>query len=271
MNPQDLLFFKQWFADYVAEFLTANGEQNKAILLKQEHTERTCREITLLGAELGLDNSCLLVAETAALLHDVGRFPQWARYGTFIDCKSEDHAQLALAVLHSHKILQRIPAKEGQAILEAIRLHSSRQIPHDLPAHILFLTRLLRDADKLDIWRIVIEHACANMLLEEAVSGAASRDNRCSAPLVSDLLQGKMPDFNLAKNQADLKLVRLGWVFDLNFNVTCRQVLQRLYVERICETLPPGVEVSHIEHTLRTYLEDRSAQESKTESGCRPR
>ena len=45
----------------------------------------------------------LLLAKTAALFHDIGRFPQWKHYSTFVDSVSEDHALLGLEVLSRHK------------------------------------------------------------------------------------------------------------------------------------------------------------------------
>ncbi len=51
-----------------------------------------------------------LLAETAGLLHDAGRFEQYERYRTFRDGESEHHGRLAVQVIRTHGLLQDIPA-----------------------------------------------------------------------------------------------------------------------------------------------------------------
>ncbi|MHC5137619.1 MAG: HD domain-containing protein, partial [Planctomycetota bacterium] len=54
-------------------------------IFKECHTHRVCNEIRQLTAALKMDENDSLVAETIALLHDVGRFPQFQKHRTYKD------------------------------------------------------------------------------------------------------------------------------------------------------------------------------------------
>ena len=99
MNKRDLIHLKAWFADYVSGFYANDPDYDLPITLKEAHTARVCQVITMLGKELELSGQDMLLAETMALFHDVGRFKQYAVYGTFNDRASENHADLGVQQL----------------------------------------------------------------------------------------------------------------------------------------------------------------------------
>lgn len=250
MEQSDLSFFREWSNRYVAAYYGPNGEGAGAIHLKEDHTARTCREITLIGRSLELPGPDLLLAETAALFHDVGRFPQWQRYGTFNDRESEDHALLGLAELSRSEVLNRIPADEAEVVKEAIQYHNMRELPIHLAPRPLLFGKLVRDADKLDIWRLV--------------TGDGRRRRRqggmptsCSREIAFCLREGRIPDLDLALSPADMRLLRSGWVYDLNFAATCSEVLKRGYLDSLFEQLPDTAEMRQLRELLTSYLEQR--------------
>lgn len=104
----------------------------KPILLKERHTKRTCKELDLLDQASGLDDEDLLLAETAALFHDVGRFPQWKNYASFSDSASENHALQGLEVISQLEILKGLTAEERELIQIAFRQDNVRELARDL-------------------------------------------------------------------------------------------------------------------------------------------
>lgn len=256
MKQADLDHFKRWFNSYVAQYHDLVGDGVKPILLKEQHTKRTCTEIVLVGRSSGLSHDHLLLAETAALFHDIGRFPQWKRYGTFIDTCSADHALLGLEVISRHKILSRIPLEEQELICEAIRHHNLRELPADLSQQQHLFSGLLRDADKLDIWGLVVGELEGRGNLLETLAGYIPMSDSFSRDIVAELMEGKIPDFSSVRNRNDMILLRLGWVFDLNSAISCRLVLERNYVERLCVHLPVRIELQEVKEYLISYLEN---------------
>jgi HD domain len=249
MERADLVFFRRWFTSYVARYYGPDENGPGPIHLKEDHTARTCKEITLIGRALGLAEADLLLAETIALFHDLGRFPQWRRYGTFIDQDSEDHARLGIIELSRFKVLAPIPAEEAALVEEAIRHHNVKELPGHLAPRSLLFARLLRDADKLDIWRLVIEER------RRCRDGSMPRTH--SHELLMEILEGRIPDFDLVHAAGDMQLLRLAWVYDLNFAATCREVLERGYLETLFEELPATEEMHELREVLTSFLERR--------------
>ena len=257
MKHSDLDYFKLWFKDYIAKFYELPNGRIQPIIMKEQHTRRTCQEILLLGTECGLSQEDLLLAETAALFHDIGRFPQWKHYSTFVDSLSEDHARLGLKVVSQHQVLNRISPEQREVIQNSIRHHNLRELPANLSPRQLHFSRILRDADKLDIWRVVIMHQEEGSNLVEALAGDIPLSNSYSSEILVELREMRAPDFSFVRNQNDMILLRLGWVFDLNFAPSCRQVLERNYIEKLCSQLPVNQEIKEMKQHLISYLRDR--------------
>lgn len=71
--------------------------------LKREHALRVCDIIAAIGKSLDLCPGDLHTAETAALLHDPGRFGQYYNYGTFSDSKLQNHADLGTTAIRQSR------------------------------------------------------------------------------------------------------------------------------------------------------------------------
>ncbi|MBN2401846.1 MAG: hypothetical protein JXN64_05560 [Spirochaetes bacterium] len=56
----------------------------------------------------------------ADLLHYIGRFEQYARYKTFVDIRSENHALPGIKILKESKILKTIDPDMREIVLRAI-------------------------------------------------------------------------------------------------------------------------------------------------------
>jgi len=114
MEPYPLDSFKRWFDAYTSRFFNEDEYVNAHLRVKREHTRRTCEEILLLADRLALDDHQKRVAETIALFHDVGRFPQFAEYRTYNDGRSVDHARLGIEVLRREGVLAALRREERQ-------------------------------------------------------------------------------------------------------------------------------------------------------------
>ncbi len=139
-------------------FKIVENEIQKNLNIKISHTERVCTEILYLGRQLHFDANALRLAEIIALLHDIGRFEQYSIYKTFKDSESKDHALLGLDVIKNNKLLDDLDENPRSIIINAIKYHNRISIPPtEKDPHLLF-EKLIRDADKLDIWKVVIDY-----------------------------------------------------------------------------------------------------------------
>ncbi len=88
MDKESLNRIKQWFLEYSASFEMEEAGDQEMIELKRAHTLRVVDNTVLVAREERLAESLALLAEAAALLHDIGRFPQFAQYRTYRDASS---------------------------------------------------------------------------------------------------------------------------------------------------------------------------------------
>ena len=255
MNSDDLTYFKTWFAGYVAAYYTDYPVHDQTIRLKQKHTERVCNEIVMLGQAMQFVEQDMLLAETIALFHDVGRFQQYAVYGTFKDTISENHAELGLKELARHNVLSNCSDMEQSLITKAIFYHNVRTLPEDEDERCLFFARLLRDADKLDIWRVFIEYYARQDEDPNSTIVLDLPDNQaCSSAVIDALHEHRMADLKDMSTLNDFKLLQISWVFDVNFSPTFGAVKERRYVEKIAATLPRTREILKVLTIVQVYL-----------------
>jgi len=55
----------------------------------------------------------------------------------------------------------------------------------------------------------------------------------------------------------DMKLLQLGWIFDINFTPTFRYIRQRRIIEKIIAALPDTGDIRKIQKHLNGYLEEK--------------
>lgn len=247
IDKKSVTDLKNWFTSYVQTFKYNDIELQRNINLKEDHTRRVCKEILNLGEQLGLNDDALRLAEIIALLHDIGRFEQYARYKTFMDGKSEDHAELGIQILEKYGILEQFDAATRDLILRSIKYHNRASLPREETETCLFFTKLLRDADKLDIWKVVIDYYHRK---DAKRNGAIELDlpdtPGFSEEVYRDLVNKRIVDIKHVKNLNDFKLLQIGWIFDINFKPTLYHIKNRRYLEMIRDVLPKSKEIKEI-------------------------
>jgi len=264
-NNVDTAFFHSWFRKYVKGFYSEDPKIQENIRLKEEHTLRVCKEILQLGKALNLNKNSLRLAETIALFHDIGRFEQFKTYGTFNDRVSENHATLGLKVLEETDVLSRLTKTQRSIACKAIGYHNVRKLPDpacENPDCLLY-SKLLRDADKLDIWLVVTtyygeRHKHRNPALELELPDTPEY----SLCFVEDILNNRVSNSHELKTFNDMKLLQLGWIFDINFTHTFLQIQQRRIIETIIADLPDTEDIRKIQNHLKEYLDERISENS---------
>lgn len=229
-----------WFEGYVEPFLTTDEEGVKNIQLKIEHTRKVCEAMALLSAGENLSENESRIAAAAALLHDVGRFPQYRRWRTFLDSDSDNHARLAIDVIRDENILEGIAQSEQILIEEAVRFHNMLEPPVKSKSSTRLYINLIRDADKLDIWRVFVE--LLSQPPEErpsaATLGLADLPGTVSDDCIVALNSGAIVRLDSINCFNDFKLLQISWVYDLTYATSRRILRERGYIPALAATLP---------------------------------
>ncbi len=258
VNEQVVDALKDWFVSYVKSFKYTDIESQQNIDIKREHTERVIEEILDLGKKIGLNEHELNLAEIIALFHDIGRFEQYHRYKTFSDRKSENHAELGIKILNQHGVLNGLDKHLQELISCSIKYHNLPALPGEETKACLFFSRLIRDADKLDIWRVVTDYynrrdGRRNAALELELPEIPG----ISAEVYNSLMNKQIVDSRYVKNINDIKLLQAGWIFDINFEPTFTCIINRHYMEYLRDVLPKMKEITDVFDTIGSYIEDR--------------
>ncbi len=258
MQEQELQNLKKWFSSYCRSFSMPDAADQRNLDLKEEHTHKVCSNMLAIAGSLRMDQARTRLAETVALFHDVGRFPQYQRYRTFRDSISTNHAGLGAAVLVEQSALASVPEAERGLIVRVVALHNVFVIPADLDQETLLFLEMVRDADKLDIWRVFIEYFLKETDDRPDAAGLGLPNTPEYSPeVLSSLNRREMVMLSDLRTLNDFKLLQLAWIFDLNFRRSLELLAERDYIDRLSATLPKTQEISRAVHVIRGYLAER--------------
>jgi putative nucleotidyltransferase with HDIG domain len=262
MEQKQLKNFRGWFDDYVAGFYGNDAFVNANLKLKEEHSRRVCEETVYLAEELGLSDNQKRIADVIALLHDIGRFEQFARYRTYNDPRSVNHCQLGLEVLREKKVLEQVDRYERELIEKAIEYHGQKELPGGLEGECLLFSKLIRDADKVDIFYVVEEYYeqyrdnPGEFMLELELPD----EQGYSAEVIEEILCGRRIDYGKLRTLNDMKLCQLGWVYDVNFTATLKRIKQRRFLEKMFDFLPETEDIDKVREKIFEYVDSRMRQ-----------
>ncbi len=250
---------EQWFFNYVKAFYSEDAFIHKNVLLKEHHTQRVVAEAVSLCNALHLSDAQQLTAKAAALLHDIGRFEQFTQFKTFNDRFSLDHAELGIEIIEKNRLLDDAASSERSCIIDAVRYHNKWRYPQDLDAETTLVVKITRDADKIDIYRVVTENATANTFLKDADTSENSH-HAYDENLVNAVLNDENIDSTFVKTRIDLTLLKLSWIYDINYAHSFRLIKERRFIEKLIEPLPHEPIFDQVCAHVISYVEEKTSE-----------
>jgi hypothetical protein len=262
MNDAILEEVRAWFAGYAAEHLR-RGRLPAMMRLKLEHSRRVAEEARGIATELGWSREDQNTAEALGWLHDAGRFSQLEQFGTFRDRDSVNHAVRGHEVVSHAGILRSSPPMRQRQILEGILYHNALYIPDGCDDESLAFIRLIRDADKLDIYGIFLDAMRDDRLNENPeivhdvdINGPITRS------LLEVILHGRVPAYGTIRSLNDWKLVQLSWVYEIHYQPTLRRLLDRRILEDLAAGLPNTAGVGEVVAKTMAFARLQAAGDS---------
>ena len=249
MKREYLELLKEQFVHYTNQFKSNDIFVQQHFEVKQKHTFKVCENIVLLGQKAGLDDHQLMVAEIAALFHDIGRFEQYNQFHTFSDMESVNHAELGVQVINQNNFLKNLPDKEKKQVIQVILNHNIPFLPNDLDEEVLLLSKLLRDADKLDIFRVVMEYD-----LKESDFQVDESLYKIPDEILNAFNRRKIVELDYAKSKFDFFLLRTSWIFDINFQTSFQIIDQKGFLNYFLNQIPKSYRLMNIQNTVKEYM-----------------
>ena len=245
---------KRAFASYTENY---NATDSK-IKLKIDHTFRVADLCDRIADTVPLVNKD--IAWLSGMLHDVGRFEQVKRYNTFSDSESVDHAAFGADLLFKDGLIYSIGTFDGSCkkILEvAIRNHNRFRIEEGLSDEFRNYCNILRDADKIDIFRVNTETP-----LEEIYN--VSSEELKTATVSETVKQGFMEKRAIIREErktpADILVSHICLVYELVYPISVRITWEQGYLEKLLEFQSDNQETNEWFEQMRAVLLERNPQ-----------
>lgn len=226
----DLKKAKKEFIKYVQKY----DYKNERIRLKVKHTLKVMKASKNVAKSLKLSKEDIELAEIIGLLHDIGRFEQVRQYDTFVDSKSVNHGELGAKILFEENLIRNFiqDDKYDKIIKLAILNHSKSGIEEGLTHRELLHCKIIRDADKIDIFRVLEENSI------QAIYGCDTMENEeISEGVIKNFFEDKIIDYNIRKTHADQFVCHIAYVFDLYFAYSLKIIKSKKYIKKLVKRI----------------------------------
>lgn len=216
------------FKEYVSHY----NENDAKVQLKIRHTYKVVDVSEYIGKSLGLNDEEVELAKLIALLHDIGRFEQIKVTDSFSDFKGFDHADYGVKVLFEDGAIRKFIEEEtyDSIIYTAIKNHNKYEIEQELSGEKLLQSKLIRDSDKTDIFRVVIEEVNPNMQL---TSKENLKKDTISDETYKQLKSYKLIQSDKVKTELDSYLKTIAYPFNYYFIPGLKIVKEKEYINQL--------------------------------------
>lgn len=248
---------KEEFEKYVKPY----GRDNVKICRKIEHSYRVIEVAKQIAKTLKLEEEDLELAKLIGLLHDIGRFEQIRIYDTFSDKDSIDHADLGVKILFEDGLIRKFieDDKYDNIIYKAIKNHNKYAIEDGLDEKELLHAKIIRDADKTDIYEVYIRDIESN---ENAIFNYDNiSKEKISDKVLEAVKEHKLVDRYYTVNEADRYVAALAFIFDFNFKKGLELVKERKYITKLINrvrTENNEEEMKVIERNILEYFKEKN-------------
>lgn len=222
----DLEQARKAFKEYVKNY----NPEDKQVALKIGHIERTAIMARKIAESLELEKEDIELAELIGLLHDIGRFEQIRRFHTFSDKDSINHGECGVQVLFEQgKIRNFIEDDQYDEIIKkAILNHNRAGIEEGLNARELLHARLIKDADKTDIFYTLTFDDI------KAIYGSYDfSDDKISDEVYRAFIEEKRINYLNRKGPADVLVSHFQYLYHFYFSYGLQYVYDQGYIDKL--------------------------------------
>lgn len=213
------------FAEYVKPYDRNNGK----IRNKIAHIERTASIARQIAEKLELPKEDIELAELIGLLHDIGRFEQIKRYNTFADKDSINHGKFGVQILFEEGLIRKFidDDKYDEIIKQAILNHNITRVPEGLDKKIELHSKIIRDADKTDIYYILVTENIQDVYCCDDMSNDIIKDE------IVKQFKNHYIDYSIKEQGAETLIAHLAYVFDFNYDFGLGIIKQNNYINKL--------------------------------------
>ncbi len=264
------------FAEYVRNY----DPSDEKIKLKIDHTYRVAGLCQRIAESLGLSEPDVDIAWLLGMLHDIGRFEQIRRFGTFNDAQSVDHAEFGADLLFREGFIRKFAEgyyeecelarsgnEEAEQIIKnnehhnkdtgllemAIRQHNKYRVKEALTERQRMFCDILRDADKVDIFKVNADipmEIIYDVTTEELKNGVITKEVLESFYKKETVLK------SVRRSAVDHIVGHISLLFELVYKESYRQAREQGYVYKLLDFKSDVPEVNAEFDDMRKYVDE---------------
>ena len=200
----------------------------------------------------------------SCLGHDLSRFEQYRDHKTLQDSYSFDHGERSAVILEEKKfVIEELPAEEMEKVCRAIRVHNKKNIAENYPSSELIYAKLVRDADKLSILKVVTDYFnTPEQERDEDMTFHVPDTASCTEKVLEDALAGRGVNYTDIACVNDFKIAVFQWPADLNFASSAIYALENRLFEDFARFLPEHPAMPLLAEKTEKLLKDLAEKKS---------
>lgn len=223
------------------------------IKLKIEHTMRVAAISDEISDDLKLSKEDKDLAFAIGMLHDIARFEQVKRYNTFEDRKSIDHAELGISILFEEDLIKRFDIEEKyyDVIKKAIKYHNKYIIPEGLTDYENMFCKIIRDADKIDIIKVNVEHFLKGDFVENI---DILKKDAITDEVFEEFFKNRAILHDIKRTQMDMYAGHISLCFELEFKISRIILLEQGYIHKALAFRSDNPDTAEKISKMREYM-----------------
>ena len=220
---------KQEFTSYANKYDLTKTKLER----KYGHSLRVMDCAGRIAQSINLSEEKVELAKLIGLLHDIARFEQYTKFNTFHDDKSFDHGDYGAEILEKNEYIRKYidSNKYDNVILKAIKNHNKYKIEDGLSEKELLFSKIIRDADKLDIFYEGVEFFWTT---EEEIK-KAEKSTEITDKVWESFVNGEEIEHKYRITPLDEIIFFIALAFDLNFKYTLDEIKREKYIDRLLD------------------------------------
>ena len=228
MNYQEA---EKEFRKYVSNYDPTHDK----ITRKIKHSFEVVNLSEYIAKRLNLSEENIELVKIIALLHDIGRFEQARIYDNFDDYTTMDHGEYGVNILLKNNFISKFVEddKYHKIIFSVIKNHNKHIISENLTKEELLYCNIIRDADKLDNYRVAL-------ITDVGYLGTNTKEDilvtqEISDEVLEDIINLKSSSRVKMKNGLDKWVSYIAHVFDIKFNISLEFIIEKDYINKIID------------------------------------
>ena len=254
------------FKEYINGF---NNQDDPGFNLKVVHTYHVVENAMMISKKLGLSEEDINLAGLIGILHDIGRFDELKNFKKF-DSVENDHALVASKLLFEDGLINKFidTDKYNNIIKKAIENHNKKAIEDGLSEKELLHAKIIRDADKLDNYRVKKEEKIENIFPGIVKSADDLENSLISDKVYNSIVKEECVDIKDRVYPLDYWICILGFTFDINFKETLSIIKENDYINVLIDRFNYTYskdKMNEIRNIINNYIENKLDEETELE------